>query len=541
MDELCPELAKLCELVNQENQQQISIISRMIVDDFYLELSQIQINEINQQLFEHQAHLFKKLVSYLLNDNTKYAENPEKIAHCLMIYLVSFSNYPSFMTFQLNHLNRLLINILKICHQHPQIFEIWLALPEYTENQSLTIRSLISPSKPPNSNFALYDILIKLFIDYDQYESSQLLPKLLKLTNNSPQLLTWFYEHDQMEDAFTEKLALVLREAVQNRKIPQPVQDSFNKYTQILIEIIEVSAPRLSNKFYEIFETNFLNKMLDRKLHIHCTSFLFSILKTLTDNSGTTFTLERITGNKYFISYINKIIEQKHDNQEFLHVLYSLFLEHDIAILKLMGSPETPLEYPCPIIDLKIKTMKIHQCKTNEVARRLETLVKNSFHSIGMFSFFLTSQVSKLYLHLLLDFFKRPPTENLIVLDLSSQLFLKLNMYNNQQFRSVLEYLYDSYMFYQDLLHQNDQYRFDSIELQRLKESRYVPPSPDLLEELQIDNYESQTEIIDYHHLRSNLQFFQINFLTELYVHSKFKHILVNFEMLPNQNTYLSS
>ncbi|EGW34410.1 uncharacterized protein SPAPADRAFT_133460, partial [Spathaspora passalidarum NRRL Y-27907] len=493
----------------------------LIENNFYSSLALLQVSEINTQLFDPQTILFKKLISFVLNDDSRFLQYSTKIAGILGVYLFSFVNHSNLLDYQITYLNRLVINTLKICSKHPLIFDYWLAL----DNPNGTVTSF-----PSTNHLPLFRIICN-FLKYNkEYDQCGNLIKLMKLTNDSSSLSNWFYTHETLQELFElEFTSLYDEELSQEQRVNPGIKETFIKYLEMFNEIVEVSSSQLSEIYCQYFEENFLNIMLEGVLNSTMVSFMFIILKTLSNNGTSSILLERIISNKHLTSFLERIVEINYDLTSLLAIMNCLFRSHESTLKKLISgdfAQEHQISsFPSETVyNIEKKIMAIFTDPMIEIHKMMVNFSKFHGQSMRMYWFNSDMVLPQLYLSMYLDYFKNPPKLNIVLNELSSIIFLKVNVLGNQKFLLIIEYLYESYTRYLELLKHHEKHRFDSFEIAKLRLNQYFTPSLHLLQQLQFESYQISEELINFQHLKENLQLFK-SYLADLYINVKFKNI----------------
>ncbi|RLV90912.1 hypothetical protein JA1_004217 [Spathaspora sp. JA1] len=524
VDKISDDLLKELERMHQEftcyNYE--SLLPQLIETNFYSSLARLQVSEMNNQLFNHQTVLFKKLISSILTDNSRFSQYPNKISEILGVYLLNFVNHNNLLEYQIIYLNRLVLNILKICSKNPSIFHYWLDI-----NSSNSNFTSYSTSK----QLPLFSIIYN-FLKYDkEYDQSGNLIKLMKLTHESPILNSWFYNHETLQEFFEGQFISLYNKALQSPQRCDPqIKDSLTGYLDMFNKIIEASSSQLSNLYIQCFEENFLNSILDGILNSTLVSFMFIVLTTFSNNKSCSILLDRILSSKNFTRFLERIIEIEYEVTTLLAILHELFLSHEFTILKTISGDQGFQAHNYPnvshdsIRNIEMKTIAVLQDSINDIDMAMVNFVNYNMHSSSLYWFNSNMVFPKFYLSLFLDYFRNYPKLNVVLNEFSSTIFLKVNVLGNQKFKTIVDYLYVSYTKYLELVKQHEKYKYDTFEINKLRLNKYFTPRVNLLNQLEFENYQASEELIDFVNLQENLQLFK-KFLIDLYINTKFKYI----------------
>lgn len=492
----------------------------MIECNVYYKLAEI--SPLDYGLFKPLTTYFKKLISYTINEQN--IPPIYDLAETLGRYLYGFTNYNSLVGYQQVYLNKLVSDILKILNKYPEFLQIWMLC----ENDSKFARFLC---KIPKSGRLPLFLIIKNFLIYDQMEEfnqERNIIDLFSLTRRSPSFAEWCQESCNIIMVIIETCIPIVNQVLYHHN------DKFSKNFCIFCSIVESCDFKTGSIYYSQFEQQVVNIIL---VNDSCDYLTFSILESIIC-SPTIDVLEKLFANTYMLSWIK---DRLHD-QELLHVLTLLFSKHDKVLIRMLSNCKSSKFAPYPITELGTQVMRITENDVNFVTCIMTPMIRD-INQVTMYTLSTRSSISKVYLILILNYFHNHPTFNNFLNEFSCVVFSKLSFYNNEHARAIIEFLYINYFEFLRMLRKHEKYKYDSMESKNLHTNKaYFQRYHELFQEIHgavINNDAastdgagySQPDYIDYANLEYNLQLFK-KFMSQLYVHSKLKHIVYN-----NNNT----
>lgn len=517
VDTLSNKLDEFLKLLQNGGYPDRLVIPRMIECNIYYQLAEI--SPLDYGLFKPLTIYFKKLISYAINEHN--IPPIYELAEILGRYLYGFIKYNSLVGYQQVYLNKLVSDILKILNKYPEFLKIWILC----ENDS-KFAQFVS-GLPKNGRLPLY-LIIKNFLVYDElgeFNQERNIIELFKLTRRSSSFADWCQESCNIISVIIDTCIPIINQVLYRHS------DEFSRYFRVFCTIVENCNLKTGDFYYAQFEQQVINIIL---VNESCDYLTISMLECLIC-LPTIDVVEKLFANTYMLTWIK---DRLHD-QELLHILTLLFSNHDRVLIRMMSNSKKCKYAPYSVTNLGTQVMRITNNDTNFITTIMVPMV-GEMKKVTMYTFSIRSGISKVYLTLLLNYFHNLLIFNNFLNEFSNIVFLKLGVLNNEHARMVVDFLYTNYFEFLRMFQKHEKYKYDSTESKNLHINKtYYQRRHDLLQEinglLNEDDNDDDYSYIDYSNIENNLQLFKV-FVSQLYVHSKFKHIVYKNTNSNNNN-----
>lgn len=417
--------SKMDCLLDSLNFAKDDTIYNLINTDFYIDLATIPTRAL-LDLCYLQSKYFKHLWSFLSQKPALDIEVAAKLPKILNIYLLSYQK-DNLATFQRNFLNDFLSDVITTLEKH--IFML-------TQLDSLEV---------------LYDISISLEFHYFGNDSD-ILPRLVGLSRLDHSYSNWILESN-LSNCFIFQFSQLLSKCLEisaHNGATTEIEQHYGKYMRVFYEILNQCSPEVKQHLFSEFEIHVFNRLLDSNLNASILVLVSITVREITRYEQHFILLKRFLENRLFNCYFFTYIDSKLDSELWLLLLIDVTRCSRCFIQLLFGNcgadtEETESEIdPVIMKDLQVKTMKICAYSIEPGARELAYICRKESCGPENFAFNASSNGSRFLLVSWFNFFRNKASLNAMLIELTTEVLLGINLYQCETFRLIIDYLYEA-------------------------------------------------------------------------------------------------
>ncbi|KAK6456482.1 uncharacterized protein RJT20DRAFT_147939 [Scheffersomyces xylosifermentans] len=541
---LSSDLCNLNKHLDFNNQEEI--MEYAIRSGFFLSLSRIQIHDTDVNLFNSQAILFKRLISFVLLMGQRSVRFDDEVnfvlAQILGEYLIILDSYESLQPYQKTYLKNLISNVILVFSFHPDILDIWL-LKIQNDNGLKHVTTLLRGSRKSRAEFTVtksmylpvYHVIQRIVFLEEDVSSFGILSSLISLSKSNELLICWLAKCSNLANIFIDKFFdlfngivlvmdpnMALTEKQANRI---HFTSKFQEYLGLFFTILEIIPENWAWYFFDFFETQFMNRILD------CTevgphqAIIQGILFTMISRKKLTPLVKKIFGNSLILDFMHMAWKEKTERDTTLSLLEVTLKHHDQMALELFGTCDVQNESdkvyePIQMYELRIQCMNVLKQRENSrggFLLMISSAMSGSFHYFNPLAPF-----SRMLLQTLLSYFSNPPKVNTHLNELIKDLSVQISLLTNPRFKNTFDYLVEEFLTYN---------RYCKSHLTSMGTStgrKYIKTNPILLQliEIPMDCAKDGDSTIDYDELTSNLELFA-TLVSHIFICCKIKNLVI--------------